>query len=857
MRVSRISFHLCLLFLISASPLHAQITPKRIYIAADEHTDYYWTANGDSYRQAFLDMIDYYLDQADATEGNPSDQQSRWNCDGSLWMWEYEKNKTSAEFERFITRIKSGHMSVPLNALVSCYGGIPAEAVLRGMYYPGRIEREYALRFYLANAMENQTLPYGTGALWAGAGAKYTWQGICNCATKVPNAGDREHEIYWWTGPDGSQILTKWYSFFNNQSIGGYAEARNPATAINIVDSNTTFLSRYPYDIIGVFGQGWDDFKTTDQDMVNAAIAQTTTNRRIIVSNELDFFQDFEANYSGDLPSQACSFGNEWDLYCASLAEVSAGVKRSVEKLRSAEALAVMVSLQNASFTSGRETARNQAFMDLGLYWEHDWTADGPVTRTTRANWQRTLAGEIENYVDSLYSDAIAALGSLIQKSGSETRFYVFNPLNWTRTDFADFPYTDTATIHVVDLSTSQEVPSQRVTVDGEKRLRILAPDIPPIGYKVFEIRSGAGVSFADAATVNGGIIENDFYKVTVAERGAVTSLIDKTRSNREFALDTEGAFINDLGTGSGTLTVENAGPVSVTLLAESPSPLAHTSRITLFRNVNRIDIHNDINENFSAVQTWAYSFNLSSPDVHHEESGAIIRAKLLADGGHYSPRNARYDWLTLNHFADMSSSGVGITLSNADCYFFRLGNSTKTSLDTTTSVISPLAGGQVDGTSLGIQNQGGDTHFLQRFALTTHDSYSALDAMRFALEHQNPFVTGVVNGGSAYPATSYSLLSISDSNAILWALKPAEEGIGRGLITRLWNFSPSTITFNLNLSDRLITSAKQTTHIETETGDAKVVSGALSGTLSGNQIKTYLLTPSSSVSGIATWMVY
>jgi len=846
-----------LLMLLSPGFLLAQETPKRIYIAADEHTDYYWTATGDAYRQAFIEMIDYYLDQADATAGNPTDQQSRWNCDGSLWMWEYEKNKSPEDFQRFINQIKSGHMSVPLTALVSCEGGAPAEAILRGMYYPGRIERKHDLRFHLAVAMENQTLPYGLGALWAGAGAKYTWKGICGCATRVPSPGNREHEIYWWNGPDGSRILSKWYSLFDNRSIGGYAEARNPVNAINLVDTNTTFLNRYPYNVIGVFGQGWDDFKTANQDMVNAAVAQTNSNRRIIVSNELDFFQDFEATYGNGLPTLSCTFGNEWDLYCASMAEVSASVKRSVEKLRAAEALATLVSLKTPGFMDGKEAARDQAFMNLGLYWEHDWTADGPVPRVTRASWQRTIAGQIKTYVDALYEDAADGLGALIQKTGPNPRFYVFNPLSWTRTDIADYPYNNASTVHVIDLSTSQEVPSQRVTVDGEQRLRILAPEIPPIGYKVFEIRPGEGTGIADAATVNGGIIENDFYQLAVAERGAITSLIDKTRSNREFALNTNGKYLNDLGTGSGSVQVENAGPVSVTLLATSSSPLEHTSRITLFREVRRIDIRNDIHQNFSDVQTWDYSFNLPFPNVHHEEAGAVIRARLLADGGHYSGRNARYDWMTLNHFADMSASDVGITLSNADCYFFRLGNSTPTSLDTTTPMLSALAGGQVDGTNLGIQNQGGDTHFLQRFALTTHGEYSALEAMKFALEHQNPFVARTVSGGNAYPSTSHSLLSISDPNILLWALKPAEEGIQRGIIARLWNLSESQTSFSLSFSGRNISTAKQTTHIETETGDATITSGALSGTLVGNQIKTYLLNLSDGISGISSWMVY
>jgi alpha-mannosidase len=171
---------------------------KRIYLAPDDHTDYMWTGDEEAYRRAFIEMIDYYLDLADKTEGKPPDFQSRWHADGSFWLWTYEKNKSTAEFARLIARVKDGHLSFPLNAVVSTYGGTPMEAVLRGMYYAGKLERRFNFRVPLAIAMEDQTIPYGLGALWAGAGAKYSWKGICGCLTKLQKTTQRPHEIYWW-----------------------------------------------------------------------------------------------------------------------------------------------------------------------------------------------------------------------------------------------------------------------------------------------------------------------------------------------------------------------------------------------------------------------------------------------------------------------------------------------------------------------------------------------------------------------------------------------------------------------------------------------------------------------------------
>lgn len=842
-----------LLSMLPLVPCAAQ--PKRIYLAPDDHTDYYWTADAATYRQAFINTIDYYLNQTDLTQGSASDFQSRWNCDGSLWMWEYEKNKSAADFGRFINRIKSGHMSVPLTALVSCYGGCPAEAVLRGMYYPGLIERRHNVRFHLTASMENQTLPYGLGALWAGAGARYNWKGICGCATRVSSPGQREHEIYWWEGPDGSRLLTKWYSLFGNQSIGGYAEARDPVDAVDLVTTDPTFLSRYPYNVIGVFGQGWDDLQTMDLDIRNAAMSQSNASRRVIVSNEVDFFQDFEATYGDGLPSLSVTFGNEWELYCASMAEVSARTKRALEKLRAAEAMATLVSLEQKSFMEGREEARDLAFLNYGLYWEHDWTGDGPVPRATRGAWQRQLADEIDDYVDTLHTDAKASLGGLISKQGTATRFFVFNPLSWQRTDFADYPYTGGAA-HVVDLATNLQVPSQIVSLNGSTFLRILATAVPSVGYKVYEIRSGAGQSFTPAATVAGGVIENARYRLTVADRGAITSLIDKSRASREFVRTISGSAMNDLGTSTGALAVENSGPVSVTLRATGPLPHAHVSRITLFRDQDRIDIKNEITQNFADIQTWKFGFELNNPDVRHEEVGAVIRAKLLADDGHYSGRNARYDWLTLNHFANISDGNVGVTLSNWDCYYFKLGNSTNAVLDTTTPQISVLAGGQVDGVGLGITNQGGDSSFLQRFALRTEDAFSERESMKFSLEHQNPLVTGTVTGGNRYPSPSYSALQVSSADVLLWALKPSEEGIDRGVIGRVWNLSPAAANFTLTLAAGHYASAARTTHIETETGAASLVNGVLSDSLAAQQFKTYLFKPAAS-SGVSLWELY
>jgi len=809
-----------LLSSLAPSPLSAQ--QKRIYIADDNHTDYMWTSDEAGFRAAFLGMLDYYLDLADSTSGNAAEFRGRFNPDGTLWIREFEQNRSTEEFTRLINRIKDGSIGVPLTLLHLDYGAMPAEAVLRSMYYAGQLERRYGLDLTLALSQENQTLPFGLGTLFSGAGASYFWKGICGCASRVPNAWDRPHDMYWWTGLDGSRILTKWYSMLrgNYYDIGGYAEARSTAAAIDYVSSDAGFQARNPQNVIGVFGYGGDDLETTTDTFVQTAKAKSTGDRKVIVSNITDFFDDFSRTYGGSIPAQSLSFGNEWDLLPASMAEVTASVKRTTEKLRAAEAMAALATLADSSFMRGREDAREQAYVDLGLYYEHDWTADGPISRDQRAAWERARAAGIASYVDALYDDARAALGGMIYRAGSGSELFVFNPLGWERTGEADLPYSGSGDIHVIDAATEAEVPSQIVTLDGQTYLRIWANGVPPVGYKTYQIVSGAGSASSGGPTAEGNILENSFYRLKAGANGAIISLIDKLRGNREMAKASGGRSINDLGAGSGTVAVENAGPVSATLRITSSGPLSHTTSITLYRDSPRIDVRNEIRQNFGDVRTWDFNLNLNTPRLRHEEVGAVLTARLAGDGGQYAPKAARTDWLTLNHFADLSAGGTGLTISSPDLSFMRRGSSSTSYLDAQTPQLSLLAGGQVDGPSLGIPNQGGDAYFLQRFGLETHGDFDAVEAMRFALEHQNPLTAGEITGGTELPARSLSLFSSSNPGVFLWAVKPAEDTAAGGIVVRFWNQTGDETTFDLNPGVYEILSARRTSLIETPTDE-------------------------------------
>ena len=245
---------------------------------------------------------------------------------------------------------------------------------------------------------------------------------------------------------------------------------------------------------------------------------------------------------------------------------VTAKFKREVEKLRTAEAVASVASLVAPGFMDGRDVARDRAFLATGLFYEHNWTADGPISKAARAQFERDMLADLAAYVDPLQSDALAAVAARVARTGADERHLVFNPLSWTRTDVADLSTAVTPPLRVIDVATGVEVPSQ-VMPGSPVKVRILAADVPSVGYRVYAVRPGAGASFPPSATIASPSFDNGIYAVRLGARGNIVSLIDHKDGNRELVDATAGGSIHDLGSGNGAVTVESSGPVSTTLL--------------------------------------------------------------------------------------------------------------------------------------------------------------------------------------------------------------------------------------------------------------------------------------------------
>jgi alpha-mannosidase len=813
-----------------------------LYYANDTHTDVMWNNNEADYEKMILEMTDWYLNMNEGSRNKAYEYRNKWNFDCSYWLWVLEHKTDSAYFARIIQQVKDSLMSVPYNFVLPTFGATPAEAVIRGMYYSGYLERKFGLKISTSTAQENTTIPLGLASLWKGSGVQYSWKGVCNCASKVKSKGRRANEMYWYTGADSSRVLMKWYSNMIGWSgdIGGYSECLEPRAAIDKLDTICN-KPRYPYRIAAAFGKGWDNMVNYSYDFLYATEALQTNKRKVIISNEWDFFEDFEKHYGNVTPAENLAYGNEWDFLSSSLATVSARFRRVVEKMRVAEAMASIVAVKHPHVFDNLNNLKQKANLALSMYWLHGWTADGPVKREKLAAWSKEKATDAEAYVDSLYNQSLQWLGKMITVKNKQS-FMVFNPLGWQRTDVAELLLNDDKNIIIKDAN-KKTVPHQVIIKEGKRYAQFIAEKIPSAGYKTFytEAADNAEMNIAGAIIANN--IENDFYTVTVNNAGAIISLKEK-QNGKEWIQAINGKYTNDFGVpaANGKVSIINSGAISTTIQCISSDSLKKKTLITLFKKLPRIEIQNNIQQNFANTISTAFSFNISNPTVWHEEIGAVINARLKSHGGHYADSFARYDWLSMQHFANMGNGESGITISNLDGNFMQLGNSTVNKLDENTPQINVLLGGQMDN-NLGIFKQGGDSLFVQTLALLPHqNTFDQTQSMRFALEHQTPLVTSFTNGGNELPADNFSFLSVDNKEVMLWALKPAEDGVDKaGIVTRFWNMSKNSLSFTITTATNIGT-ASHCTHIETAIEKLPVVKNKLSANIGFQQMKTWEL---------------
>ena len=169
----------------------------------------------------------------------------------------------------------------------------------------------------------------------------------------------------------------------------------------------------------------------------------------------------------------------------------------------------------------------------LRVLWHqfHDDITGTSIPQAYQFSWNDELVSS--NQFAGVLASSTSGVADLLDTQASGVPLIVYNPLSFSRRDLVeatvDFGSTAPTAVSVIDGVTKREVPAQILAQDGNQAKILFLADMPSIGFKVFEVRSGTLQQTANSLLkVTESSLENARYAVKLDVNGDLSSVFDK-----------------------------------------------------------------------------------------------------------------------------------------------------------------------------------------------------------------------------------------------------------------------------------------------------------------------------------------
>ena len=789
----------------------------RVYIVPSSHLDIGYTDYQAKVAEIHARMLD---DVIEAIHARPD---FRFEPDGFWVVEQFWRSRSEEDKKRFLQLVKEKKIQLPAQYANLLTGSASLETLIRSLYPSHRFSSKYGGNFNYAAITDVPSYSWSYASILAAAGLKYFIAGSDGYRGPILYFG-RLHEKspFWWEGPDGNRVLT-WYSRIYSQleEIFGL-----PPQVQTGRDSLPLFLQNYPAQTykpssVILYGTQGDNVGFFPQqisvaDEWNKEFAYP----RIEFSGVQEAMEKIFAEAGSSIPVVRADGGPYWEDGVASDAFFTAMNRSNEERALSAEKLATISSLLNPLLKSESESFR-ELWRDAILYEEHTYGIQGLATSPDTEQHSRqqeikeSFAIGAKHLLEHLLLRAVAAIENYIPTE--EGTLVIFNPLNWARSGLVEVDLDKGKELW--DLSKNNAVRFE-VLYSGQsfRRVRFLAPDIPPMGYKCYASRP-ASPDAQNPPTDFRTTIESDFYRVSLdPESGAVQSIFDKDLNQElvdvtspyrfdqylyvtggdlrpnslvDSRIDTSPPILEVHRARGGRLRSVTRTPFGTVARLESSdvnTPQIQTE-IILFDSQKKIEFINRVNKDKIYAKEavyFAFPFAMAHPNFSYAiQNGFVDPTKDQMPG-------AGKEWFSVQHWVSVEQADISATLVPADAPLVTFGDIVRG--------LWPREFGKRHGTvfSYALNNywptnyvgaQGGE--FVFRYVLSSGRPMNRAALARFGSESMTPLeankittIDKVIDIPRPLSAAEGSFLSVDQPDVDVVTWKPAEDG--NGTILRL-----------------------------------------------------------------------
>ncbi|MBU6402224.1 MAG: hypothetical protein KGS61_18045, partial [Verrucomicrobia bacterium] len=471
----------------------------------------------------------------------------KFNFETAWLVDNYLDCRTPAYRQLFFNWLAKRRATVNALYLNLMTGICSGEELYRAMYFTERLHRLHGGNFDFACLTDAPSHTWFLPSLLSDVGIKAFSNGSNQTRAPILHFSDlNENSPYYWEGMNGERIFM-WYarSYTQWKRLTGPDFVNRAASIDYLRASVPQFLTRflradYVPDAVMIYGAYVDNAaipKTGEAELVEQWNREYAF-PKLVVASDADYFGYIDRHFANRLPVYRGDCGAYWEDGVASSAQATALNRLTHDILPAAETTATLATIFSPRNRYPAEDFWN-AWRNVLFYDEHTWGAHNSVSQPDREFVTRQWEIK-ESYAKRANLDArnllARASNRLCQQIAVEgDTVFAFNWQNWPRTAPLEVELDQSR--YLVDLASGKPVPVDVVKQkDGWRRVRFLAEDVPPMGYRGYTLRSLNPPVTPPNEPLAGDTIESRFYRLTIdPETGGIRSLYDKLEQ-RELA---------------------------------------------------------------------------------------------------------------------------------------------------------------------------------------------------------------------------------------------------------------------------------------------------------------------------------